>query len=140
MRVWLFLALAAVAAPARADLTATYVLGSLDGTDQTMKMEVATNGDIRADMNFPGLYMITRDGRSYFVAPGSTGPLVEDFEDLGAVMKEELGKKELQFCAHVAQGASSARLVPRETMTVAGRTGEAYGLENRADARPYLVI
>jgi hypothetical protein len=127
MKIWTFLALAAAgaAAPARADITATYVADG-PGMVLEMKVEIAAGGDLRADMNVPGLYMIKREGRSYFVITGPSGPIVQDFEDMGAVVREELSRTQPDLCDQFDGAGSSFKLVPRGTVTIAGRTGEAY--------------
>jgi hypothetical protein len=140
MRIWLFVGLAAaVAAPARADLTATYDFGS---GKQPVKMtvEVAANGDLRGGMNMPGMYMIRHDGRSYFVIDQPGGPMVVDAAEAGSVMQEEMNKAEPGLCEKMGRDAPSPALVSRGTVTVAGRSGEAFGVAARTDARPDVVI
>jgi len=140
MRIWFLVALAAAgAAPASGDLTVTYVPVDA-GFDMKMKVEVAANGDLRADMSVPGLYMVKHDGHIYFVMPGAAGPIVADIADMGAVMQEEMNKSAPNFCADLSREPSSYRLVSRGTVTIAGRTGEAYGPEGREGSRPDVVI
>jgi hypothetical protein len=139
MKIWAFLALAAAAStPAQADLTATYVPTTPD-INFKMTMEVAANGDVRADINGPGAYVLRRQGRSYFIVPDAAGPVVEDSADIGAVMQEEMAKMSPHFCDQIAQ-APVPKLVSLGTMTVAGRTGEAFGLEGRPATHPAVII
>ena len=142
MRIWPFLALAtAVAAPAHAQLSATYV-SKAGGTEMNVKMEIAANGDIRADMNVPGLYLIKREGRTYFVMPDKAGPVVADLADMGAVVQEQkqMHGMSADLCAGLVKSAPSPRLVSRGTVTIAGRTGEAYGQEGRSNSGADVVI
>lgn len=140
MRLWPLLAIAAVAAaPAHADLTATYV--AVNGTlDFKMKVEVAANGDLRTDMFVAGPYMIKREGRVYFVAPNPAAPVVQDVEDVGAVMQEELGRMNRHFCDDLQRAPAFPSMVSRGTVTIAGRAGEAYGHDRHAGSRPEVVI
>jgi hypothetical protein len=139
MKVWAFLALAAVAAtPAQADLTATYVAVN-PGMNFKMTVEIAANGDLRADMSNPGLYLIRRQGHTYFIVADPAGTVVEDTADIGAVMQEQLAKLDPHFCDQLAQGPGG-KLASRGAMTVSGRTGEAYAMESRPPARPDVVI
>jgi hypothetical protein len=140
MRIWLLIALAAVgAAPPQGDLTATYV--PVNGAiDMKMKVEVAANGDLRADMGVPGPYLIRHDGRTYFVMPGPAGLVVADVMDMGAVLHEQMNKADPNFCARLAEGAPSPRLVSGGTVMIAGRTGEAFAPEGRSGSPPAVVI
>jgi hypothetical protein len=138
MKVWTFLALAAAGAtPAQADLTATYVAVN-PGMNFKMKVEVAANGDLRADVSNPGLYLIRRQGHSYFVVADPAGPVVEDTADVGAVMQEQLAKLDPHFCDAFTHMAT--KLVSRGATTLAGRTGEAFAIEGRPAAPPQVVI
>lgn len=140
MRIWPFLALAAAgAAPAHAQLTATYV-SKHGGTEMNVKMEIAANGDIRADMNVPGLYLLKREGRTYFIMPDAAGPVVADVADMGAVIQEQMNKADANLCAGLARTPPSPRLVSRGMVTVAGRTGEAYAQEGRSGSAADVVI
>lgn len=140
MALWPILALAAAgAAPAGQDLTATYSTGT-GGMELSMKVEVAANGNLRADMNLPGMYMIKRDGRSYYVLQMPEGPLVEDLEDAAAVMQEEMAKMDPQLCEAVRDAGPPLDLVSRGTVTVAGRTGEAYSTAGSKRSHPDVVI
>jgi hypothetical protein len=140
MRIWLFFALAAAgAAPAHAQLTASYVSKG-GGTEMNVKLEIAPNGDIRADMGAPGLYLVKREGRTYFIMPDSAGPVVADVADMGAVIQEQMNKAGANLCAGLAKAPPSERLVSRGTVTVVGRTGEAYAREGRSGSAPDVVI
>ena len=140
MKTWTFMAFAgaAAAAPAQADITAVYVADG-PGMALEMKIEVAEGGNLRGDMNIPGVYLIRRDGRNYFIAATPTGPLVQDVEDVGAVMQEELSRMSPSPCDRIPEAKTSARLVPLGLATIAGRTGEAYGNPDRRQ-RPEVVI
>jgi hypothetical protein len=139
MKIRAFLALAAIAStPAHADLTATYVAIN-PGVHLTIKAEVAANGDLRAEMNNPGLYLIERQGHSYFVVPDPAGSVVEDTADVDAVMREQLAKLDAHFCDQIAK-MPAGKLVSRGAMTVSGRTGEAYAMESRPASGPDVVI
>lgn len=142
MKIWSILALASVAgAPARADLTATY-RSTMAGVDMAMKVEVAANGNLRADMNSPGLYLIKREGRTYLITPGPDRPVVEDVEDVGAAVQEELTRMDPHFCDRMSGAAaeSSFSLVSKGTFTVAGRPGEAFSTPSRTATLPVVVI
>ena len=120
-------------APA-ADLTATYRAPAM-----SMRIEIAANGDIRGEMSVPGMYLIRHAGRSYLVMQRPEGPLVEDVEDVAAVMQEEMKTLDPHFCDHVADGATGT-LAPRGKATVAGYEGEAYGFADRPNAPAEIVI
>jgi hypothetical protein len=138
MRIWAFLALAAAASgPAQADLTATYATAG-PGLNLRMKIEIAANGDLRTDVSLPGVYMIRREGHSYFIVPDPAGPVVEGTADLGAVMQEQLAKADPHFCDRLGR-AATMKLVSRGMTTIAGRTGEAFAVD-RPNSRPQLVL
>ncbi|MBV9929409.1 MAG: hypothetical protein JO013_00475 [Alphaproteobacteria bacterium] len=140
MQVGAMAALAlAGAAPAKGDLTATYRAHD-GGMNMAIRVEVSANGDIRADLNVPGLTMIRKAGRSYFITHGESGPLVEDLEDMGAVLQEEMQRSDPHFCDKFRTPESAATLKPAGTVTIAGFRGEAYALVPRAGGRPDLVI
>jgi hypothetical protein len=140
MRLGLFFTLAAAwAAPAHADLTATYVSVNA-GIDFRMKIEIAANGDLRADTSTPGMYMIKRAGRAYFIVQEPSGPVVEDVADVGAVTQEELARLDPHFCDKWVRIDPSPKLVSQGTVTIAGRDGEAYGPEGHTGSRPAVVI
>jgi hypothetical protein len=139
MRIWAIAALVAAGpAAAQTDLTATY--RATGGMEMVMRVEVAANGDLRGDMSGPGLYMIKKAGRTYFVMPGPQGPLVEDFEDLAAVMQEEIAKTQPHLCDEISKIDNPMQLKPAGTVTIAGYRGEAYSMSTRPDSRPDLVI
>lgn len=133
-------AAAALAAPADADVTATYK-PAVAGLDMRMRVEIASNGDLRADMNFPSLFLIRRGGRTYFIQSLPSGPLVADFDDLVAVMQEEMKRMDPQVCETIRSAPPPAKLVDQGPVTIAGRSGEAYGSEGRPPgSRPVLVL
>ncbi|MEA3038765.1 MAG: hypothetical protein QOE79_1278 [Sphingomonadales bacterium] len=138
MKIWAFLAIAAVAStPARADLTATYVAAN-PGMELKMKVEIAANGNLRTDMSVPGLYLIKGGGHSYLIMAGPAGPIVQDAADVGAVMRERLAQTDPHFCDAFAQ-APATRLVSRGTTTISGRPGEAFAFD-RPGSRTEVVI
>lgn len=138
--MWPFLALAAFAgAPARADITAIY-LNDESESGFEMKVEVASNGDLRTDSDGSGRYLIRRGGRIYFVEQGPQGPVVEDFADVVAVIQEELGKMGPNVCDRLQFGGPKSRLISRGRVTIAGRSGEAYAPEGRKGAPAQVVI
>ncbi|HEV2865040.1 MAG TPA: hypothetical protein VGX37_00855 [Allosphingosinicella sp.] len=140
MRSWLLFVLAAAgAAPAHADLTATYVAVNPE-MDFTMKVEVAANGDLRADSDMPGVYLVKHGGSTYFVFPDQGGPAVIDLEDAVTLLEEELSRIDPDFCEGAAQAGSALTLRPRGTVTVGGRIGEAYATAGRPASRPDVVI
>jgi len=141
MKIWFLAALAAAgAAPANGDLTVTYV-PVVAGFDMKMKVEIAANGDLRADMNVPSLYMIKHEGHIYFVMPGAAGPVVADIADMGAVMQEEMGKAAPNFCADLGRGMPSPHLVSRGTVTIAVNIMAISGrLKGRTKAPPIKQI
>lgn len=144
MKIRPFLALAAAAAsPAHAQLTATYVSKNGGGTEMNVKLEIAANGDLRAntaDMKVPGLYLMKIGARTYFIIPEAAGPVVADVADMGAAIQEQLKGTGVDLCAGLSQAPSSPRLVSRGTVTVAGRSGEAFGQEGRSASPPDVVI
>jgi hypothetical protein len=79
----LALLLALSASPAFADMTANYVGPN---NAMTMKIEIASNGDIHGETSNPNMYFITRDGHGYLVQASFDGPAVMRVEDVGAVM------------------------------------------------------
>ena len=140
MRIWPCFAIAvAVAVPAQADITGTY-RSVHAGIEMTMRVQVAANGDLRADMNRPEIYIIKHSGHAYFVMQMPEGPVVADVQDAAAVMQEEMKKLDPAFCSQVKEAAPSFVLTDRGEMTVAGRKGEAYASAQRTGSMPDVVI
>ena len=79
---WMLLLLAAWAAPASADTTAVYK--SPLGAEMTI--EIAANGNLRGTMGASGDYVLSLDGKDYFVLFTDKGPVVDRVDDVVAAM------------------------------------------------------
>lgn len=140
MRLFLTLLLALAPSCALADMTATY--GS-PGSDFTMKVEIAANGDVRGDVvGRPDIYFITRGGQGYFIQADPSGPLVTRVDDMGAAMGEQMAKMAPGFRDGVKQ--LTLNMVEKGEATVNGRKGAAYYLRLTPDGalspQPWAVI
>jgi hypothetical protein len=145
---------AAAPTVALADITATY--RAEGGLDMSMKVQLADNGDMRVDMEmkidrdagagmspsagWTAMSMIARGGRTYYVLQRPEGTIVNDVEDVSAVIQEEMAKAEIDMCKEAAAGGAPPKLRPMGTVTVAGRAGEAYGTGIRMAGDADLVI
>jgi hypothetical protein len=127
----------AFSTPAFADITANYVGAT---SADTMKIEIASNGDVRGDISNQNSYFITRDGHGYVVEASANGPVVMRVEDIVAVMAEQT-KKLPEMPADVDKIMPAFALVKGEQVTIRGRQGIAYYMGSRSSTdRPTLVI
>ncbi|MBV9884898.1 MAG: hypothetical protein JO276_17955 [Sphingomonadaceae bacterium] len=108
----LFLLLVPAAAPA--GIRATYA----GGEQPAMTIEIADNGDVRADVA-EGWQLIVLGGRAYLVQDRLTGPLVMRVEDLAALLPAS------RASAAAASGGS-ATIAERGSAVVNGRIGRAF--------------
>jgi hypothetical protein len=140
MRLFLTLLLALAPSCALADMTATY---GAPNTNFTMKIEIASNGDVRGDVaGQPGLYFITRGGKGYFIQADPAGPIVTRAEDYGAALSEQMAKMAPGF-RDMVKGVA-LHLVEKGEVAVNGRKGTAYYVRMTPDAplssQPFAVI
>src|SRR5947209_3684347 len=115
-----FAALAA-ATPAQADMTATYVPAKA-GTVHNIQVEIADNGDVRADMFDEGTTLIRHLGRTYLVMIKGKSPVVVDTAALAAV----IARQGRGLCPAGKAIPPVPRYVRRGTATIRGRTGDAW--------------
>src|SRR4051794_4750150 len=111
----LALLLALFASPALADMTANYVGPN---NAMTMKIEVASNGDIRGETSNPNMYFLTREGHGYLVQASFKGPAVMRVEDIAVVMAEQVKRMMPDFPAHFKGKAPAFELVKGPTVTI----------------------
>jgi len=105
-----------VASPAVADVTAVY------SGREYVKLEIANNGDMRAEMRGDDGYYVFHRGKSYVVDRGADGRLrVRRFEDVNLVLKQLL-EREIQS----QKDYPKRPLVLRGRVTINGRAGTAY--------------
>ena len=133
--------LAAFGSPAFADMTANYV-----GPNKalTMKVEIATNGDIRGTTSNPNSYFITRAGHGYMVQASFKGPAVMRMEDISIVMAEQMKRLMPDMPHGAADQAPSLDLTKGGLVSVRGRKGTAYymgkTIKHSAAEQPFIVI
>lgn len=144
MVICLFLGLAG---PARADTTAVY---ELPAANFKMTVEIAANGDFRADVaGKPGVYALTRGGQGYFVIRTSNGVLVDRVEDEGAAVKFVAEKRLSPAFWAMVRAVSGPELTSAgpllakgDDIVVQGRKGTPYYFSGprRPDVPPVVVI
>jgi hypothetical protein len=127
----------AIGTSASADITANYV-----GQDAvTMKIEIASNGDVRGDISDQHSYFITHDGQGYMVQTGSGAPVVMRVDDIATVMAEQTQKLAPNIPADVDRIMPAFGLVKGDGIKIRGRQGIAYYMGSRAPAdHPFIVI
>lgn len=135
--IWASLSLSS---PAFADMTATYV-GTNVGV--TMKIEIASNGDVRGATSSPNAYFITHEGKGYVVQATFDGPAVMRVEDMATVLTEQIEKFAPELKLKEIDAPNLA-LTKGGVVTVRGRQGVAYFMGDRAktfpDAQPVVVV
>ncbi|WP_066807929.1 hypothetical protein [Sphingomonas asaccharolytica] len=117
------ISLLALGAPASADITGNYV--GLNNA-MTLKIEVASNGDVRGATSNPNSYFITHDGHGYIIQASFNGPAVMRVEDMATVMAEQMKKMMPNLPADKGKDAPAWRLVKGGVVTIRGRQGIAY--------------
>lgn len=133
--------LAAFGSPALADMTANYV-----GPNKalTMKIEIATNGDIRGTTSNPNSYFITRAGHGYMVQASFKGPAVMRMEDISTVMAEQMKRLMPNMPPGAADQVPSFDLTKGDIVSIRGRKGTAYymgkAVTHSPTEQPVIVI
>ncbi|MGH6614934.1 hypothetical protein [Sphingomonas sp.] len=110
-------------APAFADITANYMAPN---NAMSMKIEVASNSDVRAATTNPNSYFITREGHDYVVQASFNGPAVMRVEDMASVMAEQMKKMMPNMPEDKGKDALEFQLVKGGVVTIRGRQGIAY--------------
>jgi len=131
------ISLLALGAPASADITANYV--GLNNA-MTLKIEVASNGDVRGATSNPNSYFITHDGHGYVIQASFNGPAVMRVEDMAIVMAEQMKKIMPASPADKGRDESAWQLVKGGLVTIRGRQGIAYYLGKETSGEPVIVI
>jgi len=132
--------LVAINAQASADVTANYVGPN---AALTMKVEVASNGDVRGGTSNPNSYFITRDGHGYVVQASFNGPAVMRLEDMAIVMAEQMKKLMPQMPADADKDSPAFALTKGGIVTIRGRQGTAYYMGKISKSpmeKPVIVI
>ncbi|MEO5494154.1 MAG: hypothetical protein ABIR08_09015 [Sphingomonas sp.] len=123
----------AIATPAFADLTANYV-----GPNGfiSIKIEVASNRDVRGATSNPNAYFITHDGHGYMIQASFDGPAVMRIEDMSLVMQEQMKKLTATMPKDAAKNVPTMELVKGGVVTIRGRKGIAYYMSTQAGGKP----
>jgi hypothetical protein len=141
MKLWLFALLAASqAAPAQADISATYKGGP--STLETMKVEVLDDGTSRVYFSSLGVSLIRRDGRTFAVFGTGADTIVAAADDLAAAMRKSAAEEGKAACA-ARPSSTRIKFVRRGTVAVRGRSGDAWFREmsgHLLNPRPHFVI
>lgn len=119
--------------PAFADLTANYV--GLNNAI-TMKIEIASNGDVRGETSNPNSYFITHEGHGYLIQASFNGPAVMRVEDVSAVMAEQMKRLMPKMPADAAKNFPAFDLAKGSVVTIRGRPGVAYYMGTQASHAP----
>lgn len=125
--------LVAINAQASADITANYVGPN---AALTMKVEVASNGDVRGATSNPNSYFITRDGHGYVVQASFNGPAVIRVEDMAIVMAEQMKKLMPEMPAGADKDPPAFMLTKGGIVTIRGRQGTAYYMGSKISKSP----
>lgn len=140
MNPWTLFALAAApAAPAQADLTATFVPPG--GTTTIAKVEVSQDGNAR--MDFGKISFFKRGARMYLVIARGSRPIVIDMAALQTELRASNAKSRKDVCGPFEVTAAKADLVHQGNVTIHGRTGDAWfkrGADGLELARPDMVV
>lgn len=134
-----FLLLTLFPSMASADLRARYA--APDGRT-SMTIGVATNGNLRSERTPGAGVVVVRDGQSFFVENDNGRPIVTKAEDLATATHEAIAKLAPDVRAQLAS-APQRVLVMKGTLTVQGRTGDAYysrAPDGTVSDTPFLVI
>ena len=124
--------LAGAGSAAAADLRAVY----RNGAGAALTLEVAANGDSRADFDGQPFYILIRDRVGYVVYRKTAAYYTASIADLQRLTAERVTRS-------MVSQTSSFGLAERGTVTIAGHSGRAlYSAEMPADmpVRPFLVI
>lgn len=119
--------------PALADMTANYV--GPNGA-MTIKIEIASNGDVRGQTGAPNAYFITRDGHGYMMQATFDGPAVMRVEDMATVMSEQIKKMMPNVPTPKGKDVPSFALAKGGEVTIRGRKGIAYYMGIAKDGKP----
>ena len=141
VRYAILLVMSASGSPAFADLTATY---AAPNRALTMKIEIASNGDIRGTTSSPNSYFITRGGHGYMVQASFNGPVVMRMEDISIVMADQLKRLMPNMPAGAGDQAPSFDLAKGGVVSIRGRKGIAYymgkAVTHAPNEQPVVVI
>jgi len=133
MKISAAIGVLAFATPALADMTANYV--GLNGA-MTMKIEIASNGDVREQTGAPNAYFITRDDHGYMIQATFDGPAVMRVEDMATVMAQQMKKMMPNMPPEKRKDAPSFALAKGGEVTIRGRKGIAYYMGIAKDGKP----
>lgn len=133
VKISMTIGLLAFATPALADMTANYV--GPNGA-MTMKIEIASNGDMRGQTGAQNAYFITRDGHGYLIQATFDGPAVMRVEDMATVMTEQMKKMMPNMPPANGDDAPSFALAKGGEVTIRGRKGMAYYMGTAEDGKP----
>jgi len=125
--------------PAAADTTAVYANKSKT-IPMTMTVEIGNDGSVRYQMSMGRTYGLVVNGTDYFVEVGAKGPVVDRAEDLVTAQKEAMALFMPALKEH--DTSTGPQLVPIGTVSINGRTGQAYGYkaENKGTSSPAIVV
>jgi hypothetical protein len=133
VKILAVIGLLAFATPGLADMTANYV--GPNGA-MTMKIEIASNGDMRAQTGAPNAYFISRDGHGYMVQATFDGPAVMRVEDMATVMAEQMKKMMPNMPPQKGRDVPGFALAKGVEVTIRGRKGLAYYLGIAKGGKP----
>ena len=111
------------ATPAWADTTALYKSPKLGAE---MRVEVASNGNMRSTAGANGTYHLTLDGENYIVFYSDKGAVVDRMSDVAAVMTDYMHKLMPDFRPPPADEKPLFTFVQSGQMTVQGRPGTVW--------------
>lgn len=134
-----FASLAFLPGVANADITAIY---STPDASKTLKIEVASNGNLRSETS-PGTRLIfLRGGTAFVVDRHFTPPMVASVDDLRSAIFELLAKV-APAALEQAKRAPHRVFVMKGTQVVQGRSGDAYyeqAPDGTVAVTPFVVI
>lgn len=113
------------ASSAAADTTAVYAART-KSFPLRMTVEIADNGNVRYQMSAGRTYGLVLGGVDYFVELGAKGPIVDRAEDLLTAQKEAMAAFMPALDLEPHDGPTDPQLVRTGTVTINGRTGEAF--------------
>jgi hypothetical protein len=129
-----------LAGAARADMTAKYAAPHMP---VATVVEIASNGDVRAEHAYSTHYSLTRDGHDYVVLREASGPFVARIEDLSAAVTQDGGAFLQTMCELVRKQPSGDQVVAGGPATIAGRTGDSFlavSAKGEKSDKPLLVV